>query len=62
MHFESRDLARQTRYLEIEDVIRKGLMLAQESRDDIPNLAVLDSVVFAVQSVQGHVDGIWTGA
>jgi len=62
MHFESRDLARQIRYLEIEDVIRKGLMLAQESRDDIPNLAVLDSVVFAVQSVQGHVDGIWTGA
>lgn len=61
MHFEATDLAQRTRYLEVEDVIRKALMLAQERRDDIPNLAVLDSVVFAVQSAEGHAGGGWTG-
>ena len=62
MHFDAADLAQRTRYLEIEDVIRKALMLAQERRNDIPNLAVLDAVVFAVQSAEGHAGGGWTGA
>ena len=62
MHFDAADLAQRTRYLEVEDVIRKALMLAQERRNDIPNLAVLDSVVFAVQSAEGHAGGGWTGA
>jgi len=62
MHFKATDLAQHTRYLEVENVIRTALMLAQERRSDIPNLAVLDSVVFAVQSAEGHTGGGWTGA
>lgn len=62
MHFDATDLAQRTRYLEVEHVIRKALMLAQECRNDIPNLAVLDAAVFAVQSVEGHAGGGWTGS
>lgn len=62
MYFETTDLAQRCRYLEVEDVIRNALMLTQERRDDIPNLAVLDSVVFAVRSVQGHSSGGWAGS
>lgn len=62
MHFDPADLGRRNAYLEVEDVIRKALMIAQNHRNDIPNLAVLDSVVFAVQSSKGHIGGGWTGA
>ncbi|WP_186103821.1 hypothetical protein [Burkholderia gladioli] len=62
MHFKATDLAQRAQYLEVEDVIRKALMLAQDRRNDIPNLAVLDAVVFAVQSAEGHASGGWTGA
>lgn len=62
MRFDATDLANRSGYLEIEDVIRKALMAAQAHRNDIPNLAVLDSVVFAMQSPKGHTRGRWTGA
>jgi hypothetical protein len=61
MYFEQSDLQNARRYLAIEDVIRQALVLVLEHRQDIPNLAVLDSVVFAVQSVNGHQGGEWTG-
>lgn len=59
--FESTDLSNRSRYLALEDVLRKALMLAQERRDDIPSLAVLDSVVFAVQSADGPGGEGWNG-
>lgn len=62
MHFEASDLAKQDKYLEIEDVIRKALILTQKHRNDIPNLAVLDAIIFAVKSSEGYTGGGWTGA
>lgn len=62
VHFEQADLGQRNRYLQVEDSIRRGLMLAQQQRNDIPNLAVLDSIVFAVKSREGHADGGWTGS
>lgn len=61
MHFEQSDLSNFSRYLAIEDVIRKALLVVLQYRQDIPNLAVLDAMVFAVQSTNGHEGGEWTG-
>ncbi len=61
LQFSQLDLSNANRYLAIEDVIRKALLIALQHRQDIPNLAVLDAVVFAVQSTTGHEDGEWTG-
>jgi hypothetical protein len=61
MHFEPSDLQNARRYLAIEDVIRQALLLVLSHRRDIPNLAVLDSVVFAVQSTNGPQGGEWAG-
>lgn len=62
LHFSATDLAQRSRYLDVEHVIRTALILVQKRRDDIPNLAVLDASVFAVQSADGHASGGWTGA
>lgn len=61
MQFSQLDLSNASRYLAIEDVIRKALLIVLQHRQDIPNLAVLDAVVFAVQSTTGHEGGEWTG-
>lgn len=62
MSFGVADLGQRSRYLKVEGGIREALMLVQERRNDIPNLAVLDSVVFALQSTKGHTSGGWSGA
>jgi len=61
IQFKSSDLAVKARYLAIEDTIRKALIQTIGYRPDIANLAVLDSIVFATMSPQGHsIDG-WAG-
>jgi hypothetical protein len=34
-------------YLQVEEVLRKALLVASEQRADIPNLATLDAIVFS---------------
>lgn len=62
LDFTMADLAQRKRYLAIENLLRQALLHVQCSRSDIPNLAVLDSMVFASQSSQGYgIDG-WAGS
>lgn len=46
-------------YLAIEDLIRNALIETQKYRNDIENLAVLDAVVFALQSSEGISTPAW---
>lgn len=60
--FRSTDLAQRSRYLAIEDILRRALLRVQDRRSDIPNLAVLDSMVFAFQSDQGYGVNGWASS
>lgn len=62
LEFSPADLSQRARYLAIEGVLRNALLRIQGSRRDIPNLAVLDSMVFASQSPQGHGVSGWAGS
>lgn len=62
LEFSPADLSQRSHYLAIEDVLRSALLQVQRDRSDIPNLAVLDSVVFASQSPQGYGVSGWAGS
>jgi len=48
-------------YLAVEDCLRSALIQVHALRPDIPNLAVLDALVFAQMSKQGIGPGGWFG-
>ncbi|MBN3761250.1 hypothetical protein [Burkholderia sp. Ac-20365] len=53
-------LARKSRYLAVEDLLRQALIEASSQRTDIDNLAVLDAIVFQHMSRKGMSDP-WSG-